>query len=179
MTTIESAATRIREPGVEFKVDEAQLAAVSFLARYSGRTLEAYRHDLHCLFQWPTDHGVAVMEASRPHIKLFRAWMENRGLAASMSDVASLSMLAPFAPPSPRMTDANWRARSGDTTGLCPHLWPGRAQDATGGPKHHRLSVICGSLGVADHSETPHAIVDVPRDQDETQLAIDEVWASR
>jgi hypothetical protein len=26
--------------------DEAQLAAVSFLARYSGRTLEAYRHDL-------------------------------------------------------------------------------------------------------------------------------------
>ena len=32
--------------------DEAQLAAVAFLARYSGRTLDAYRHDLRNLFQW-------------------------------------------------------------------------------------------------------------------------------
>jgi hypothetical protein len=37
MTTIETAATTIRAPGVEFEVDEAQLAALSFLARYSGR----------------------------------------------------------------------------------------------------------------------------------------------
>jgi hypothetical protein len=46
MTTIESAATTIREPGAGFEFDEAQRAAVSFLARYSGRTLDAYRHDL-------------------------------------------------------------------------------------------------------------------------------------
>jgi hypothetical protein len=65
MTTIESAATTIRASGVEFEVDEVQLAAVSFLARYSGRTLEAYRHDLRGFFQWATDHGVAVLEASR------------------------------------------------------------------------------------------------------------------
>jgi hypothetical protein len=26
--------------------DQAELAAVAYLARYSGRTLEAYRHDL-------------------------------------------------------------------------------------------------------------------------------------
>jgi hypothetical protein len=45
-TTIQSAATTVRPPGVEFEVDEAQLAAVSFLGRYSGRTLDAYRHDL-------------------------------------------------------------------------------------------------------------------------------------
>jgi hypothetical protein len=32
MTTIESAATTIRAPGFEVEVDEAQLAAVSFLA---------------------------------------------------------------------------------------------------------------------------------------------------
>jgi hypothetical protein len=43
-TTIQSAATTLRAPEVEFEFDEAQLAAVSFLARYSGRTLEAYRH---------------------------------------------------------------------------------------------------------------------------------------
>jgi site-specific recombinase XerD len=86
MTTIESAATTIREPGVEFEVDEAQLAAVSFFARYSGRTLEAYRHDLRGFFQWATYHDVAVMEASRAHIELFRTWMEDRGLAASTID---------------------------------------------------------------------------------------------
>jgi integrase/recombinase XerD len=85
-TTIESAATTIRAPGAEFEVDEAQLAAVSFVARYSGRTLEAYRHDLCGFFQWATDHGVAVMEANRAHIELFRAWMEDRGLAASTID---------------------------------------------------------------------------------------------
>lgn len=27
-------------------IDQAELAAVAFLARYSGRTLDAYRHDL-------------------------------------------------------------------------------------------------------------------------------------
>jgi integrase/recombinase XerD len=86
MTTIESAATAIRAPGFEYEVDEAQLAAVSFLARYSGRTLEAYRHDLRGFLQWATDHGVAVMQASRAHIELFRAWMEDRGLAASTID---------------------------------------------------------------------------------------------
>jgi site-specific recombinase XerD len=30
--------------------------------------------------------GVAVMEASRAHIELFGAWMEERGLAASTID---------------------------------------------------------------------------------------------
>jgi site-specific recombinase XerD len=86
MTTIESAVMTIRAPGGEYEVDEAQLAAVSFLARYNGRTLEAYRHDLRGFFQWATDHGIAVMQASRVHIELFRAWMEDRGLAASTID---------------------------------------------------------------------------------------------
>ncbi len=86
MTTIESAVMTIRALGGEYEVDEAQLAAVSFLARYNGRTLEAYRHDLRGFFQWATDHGIAVMQASRAHIELFRAWMEERGLAASTID---------------------------------------------------------------------------------------------
>jgi integrase/recombinase XerD len=61
-------------------------AAISFLARYSGRTLEAYRDDLLGFFQWAIDHGITVMQASRAHIELFRAWMEDRGLAASTID---------------------------------------------------------------------------------------------
>jgi hypothetical protein len=36
-------------------VDEAQLAAAAFLARYSGRTLDAYRHDLRSYFHWALD----------------------------------------------------------------------------------------------------------------------------
>ena len=58
----------------------------SFLARYNGRTLDAYRHDLRGFFQWAADAGLAVLEASRPHIELYRAWMEDRGLAASTID---------------------------------------------------------------------------------------------
>ena len=97
MTTIESAAMTIRAPGGQFEVDEAQLAAVSFLARYSGRTLEAYRHDLRGSFQWATDHGINVMQASRAHIELFRAWLEDRGLAASTTD-RRLSTVCGFKP---------------------------------------------------------------------------------
>jgi hypothetical protein len=63
-----------------FEFDEAQLAAVSFLARYSGRTLEAYRHDLRGFFQWATDTGIAVrsvghamMDAPRRQGSMFSA----------------------------------------------------------------------------------------------------------
>ena len=79
MTTIQ-----YREP--DHPIDDAELAAAAFLARYSGRTLEAYRHDLRGFFQWASNNGVVVLEATRPHIELFRASMEDRGLAASTID---------------------------------------------------------------------------------------------
>ena len=86
MTTITSTTTMIEPPFVSAAFDEAQLAAASFLARYSGRTLEAYRHDLRGFFQWATDTGVDVLAATRGHLELFRAWIEQRGLAASTID---------------------------------------------------------------------------------------------
>ena len=64
-------------------VDEAELAAVAFLARYNGRTLEAYRHDLRYFFAWAQSVGLEMLAARRPHIELFRHHMEQRGLAAS------------------------------------------------------------------------------------------------
>lgn len=67
-------------------VDDAQIAAASFLARYNGRTLEAYRYDLRCFFQWASDTGLVVLEATRPHIELYRCWLKERGLAASTVD---------------------------------------------------------------------------------------------
>jgi site-specific recombinase XerD len=104
MTTIETAATTVELPTDDFVFDDAQLAAVAFLARYSGRTLDAqlaavaflarysgrtldaYRHDLRGFFQWAADSELVVLAATRPHIELYRSWMEERGLAASTID---------------------------------------------------------------------------------------------
>jgi site-specific recombinase XerC len=84
MTTIVSSSQEIGQAEAPF--DEDRLAALAFLARYSGRTLEAYRHDLRNLFQWSTDHGLAVLEVTRTHLELYRTAMEERGLAASTID---------------------------------------------------------------------------------------------
>ena len=65
---------------------EDQLAAIAFLARYSGRTLEAYRHDLKYFFQWAADHDLEVLAATRAHIEMYRSTMEQHGLAASTID---------------------------------------------------------------------------------------------
>lgn len=46
------------------KVDEAELASVAFLARYSGRTLEAYRQDLPSFFTWTGSVGLEPTEMS-------------------------------------------------------------------------------------------------------------------
>ena len=77
-----SLATIIGDPGF----DEAQVAAAAFLARYSGRTLDAYRFDLRTFFQWASDVGLTVLEAKRLHIELYRSAMEQRGLAPSTID---------------------------------------------------------------------------------------------
>ena len=87
MTTISSTTSSgVQSPFDDAAFDEAQLAAASFLARYSGRTLEAYRQDLRGFFQWAADHDVPVLTATRPHIELWRCSMEERGLAASTID---------------------------------------------------------------------------------------------
>jgi len=86
MTTIDTTTTTVEPPSDDFVIDDAQLAAVAFLARYSGRTLDAYRHDLRGFFQWAADMQLTVLAATRPHIELFRSWMEERGLAASTID---------------------------------------------------------------------------------------------
>ena len=86
MSTIYSPPTSLQMLEVDGARDEAQLAAAAFLARYSGRTLDAYRHDLRGFFQWSADVGLVVLAATRPHIELFRGWMEDRNLAASTVD---------------------------------------------------------------------------------------------
>ncbi len=67
-------------------VDEAELAAAAFLARYRGRTLDAYRSDLRGFFQWAADTGLEVLKATRPQIELYVRALEARGLAATTID---------------------------------------------------------------------------------------------
>jgi integrase/recombinase XerD len=71
---------------LSFPPDAAEVAAVAFLARDNGRTLDAYRQDLRSSFTWIVGHGVAVLDATRTHIELYRAWMEAQGLAAATID---------------------------------------------------------------------------------------------
>ncbi len=87
MTTITtSSAPTVQPLADDDSVDEAHVAAAAFLARYNGRTLEAYRHDLRGYFQWAADNALAVLAATRPHIELWRTAMEQRGLAPSTID---------------------------------------------------------------------------------------------
>ena len=65
MATISAATTKVEPPSSVAVFDEAELAAASFLARYGGRTIEAYRHDQRGFFQRAADHGIAVLVARR------------------------------------------------------------------------------------------------------------------
>ena len=85
MTTSHSSASMLERFDPDL-VDEAEIAAASFLARYNGRTLEAYRYDLRCFFQWAADAGLVVLETTRSRIEVYRSWLEERGLAASTID---------------------------------------------------------------------------------------------
>jgi integrase/recombinase XerD len=67
-------------------LDEAELAAAAFLARYSGRTLQSYRTDLRQFFEWGHDVGLAPLGATRAHIEIYRATLESKGLAPSTID---------------------------------------------------------------------------------------------
>jgi hypothetical protein len=64
----------------------ADLAVAALLARCSNRTFEAYRHDLRTHFQWAAEAGLQVFAATRGHIELYRATLEERGLAPSTID---------------------------------------------------------------------------------------------
>jgi hypothetical protein len=49
----------IAQTEAPFTLTEDRRAEVAFLARYRGRTLDAYRHDLRALFQWAADRDLA------------------------------------------------------------------------------------------------------------------------
>lgn len=93
MTTIASTDSAVQTPFDEAGFDEAQLAAASFLARYTGRTLDAYRHDLRGFFQRAADHTVPLLAATRPHIEL---WRDSIGKRAGLGHVHPHMLRAAF-----------------------------------------------------------------------------------
>jgi hypothetical protein len=99
-------------------VDEAELAAAAFLARYQGRTLDAYRYDLRAFFEWAADDRLDILQATRPQIELYVRAMKVRCLAAATIDRRLSTTAAP-------------KARDGD-----PDRRPG------GGPRNTRLQRV-------------------------------------
>jgi len=73
-------------PSDDGPLDEAELAAAAFLARYQGRTLDAYRYDLRVFFLWAVDQEIVILGATRPQIECYVRAMEDRGLAATTID---------------------------------------------------------------------------------------------
>jgi site-specific recombinase XerD len=63
--------------------DPAGYAAASFLARYRGATLRAYKQDLRAFFTWCAGHDLSPLAAERPHLELYIRWMEQRAYAPS------------------------------------------------------------------------------------------------
>lgn len=56
--------------------DTAHLAVAGYLARYTGRTREAYGQDLHQWFTWCADRQLDPLTAKRAHLELYGRWME-------------------------------------------------------------------------------------------------------
>ena len=56
-------------------------ALASFLARYRGSALRAYKQDLLAFLRWCAARQLAPLEAKRPHLELYLRWMEQEQLA--------------------------------------------------------------------------------------------------
>lgn len=63
---------------------KAQLAAVSYLARYSGRTYKLYAYQLRRWFTWCEDHGLdPLLGIQRAHVELYIHQLGDTGLMDS------------------------------------------------------------------------------------------------
>jgi site-specific recombinase XerD len=74
----------------------SHLAAAGFLARYSGRTREAYAADLRGYLAWCATRQLDVFEATRPHIELYVRWLEEDRHLAPATVARRLSTVIGF-----------------------------------------------------------------------------------
>ncbi len=77
-------------------MDKAHLAAAGFLARYSGRTRDAYALDVRTFFGWCASRGMDVFAMTRPHVELYVRWMEEGHGYAPATTARRLSTVIGF-----------------------------------------------------------------------------------
>lgn len=63
--------------------DPEQMAIATFLARYDGRTLDAYRRDLRCYRAFCVEQHVGMLKVERGHLELYISQLQSRGYAQS------------------------------------------------------------------------------------------------
>ena len=79
-----STASTILLPFQPTSMSTAQLAAVSFLARYSGRTHALYAHQLKRWFAWTESNGLdPLVGIQRAHVELYIRHLGETGLMDS------------------------------------------------------------------------------------------------
>jgi integrase/recombinase XerD len=61
--------------------DVTDYALASFLARYRGATLRAYKQDLLAFLRWCATRQLEPLQVQRPHLELYLRWMEQQELA--------------------------------------------------------------------------------------------------
>ncbi|HEY5249518.1 MAG TPA: tyrosine-type recombinase/integrase, partial [Dermatophilaceae bacterium] len=83
-------------PEVFDRFSGAHLAAAGFLARYSGRTREAYAADLRTYLTWCSARSLDVFAASRPHIEIYVRWLEEDRHLAPATVARRLSTVIGF-----------------------------------------------------------------------------------
>ena len=76
--------------------DAVRLAVAGFLARYSGRTRDAYELDLRTFFTWCAQRQAAVFAMTRPHLEIYVRWMEEEHRYAPATTARRLSTVAGF-----------------------------------------------------------------------------------
>jgi len=75
---------------------EEEIAAASFLSRYTGHTRSLYAADLRIYFQWCADHDLRPLEAMRVHVEFFARHLEEERHNAPASVHRRLSTIKGF-----------------------------------------------------------------------------------
>jgi hypothetical protein len=71
-----SESTTVMVPELMPAFGSVHLAAAGYLARYTGRTREAYTLDLTTFFAWCAARGTEVSAMTRPHLETYVRWMQ-------------------------------------------------------------------------------------------------------
>src|SRR5439155_3190525 len=140
-------------------IDNAFIVARGYLARFGSTTRRSYASDLKSWFAWCADHGVAVLDITRPQIELWARDMEERRHLATSTIGRRISTIAGYyrfavidgyLERNPvEFVRRPHRDTESTTLGLDRmELGAFIAQGAAAGPVDHALACVLGLLGL-------------------------------